>query len=101
MASGTSLALPSPTPTCPDSSPTTTSAEKLKRRPPFTTFATRLMKTTLSTSSPTSSYLMAMDAPLELQSRFARGIGKSAHTPVIDVAIAIEYHLLDPLLLAP
>jgi len=50
MASGTSLALPRPTPTCPASSPTTTSAEKLKRRPPLTTFATRLMWITRSLS---------------------------------------------------
>ena len=51
MASGTSLALPRPTPTWPLSSPTTTSAEKQKRRPPLTTLATRLMWTTRSLSS--------------------------------------------------
>src|SRR6478752_283748 len=49
MAAGTSLALPYPTPTVPSPSPTTTSAVKLKRRPPFTTLATRLMVTTRST----------------------------------------------------
>src|SRR5262245_38739232 len=48
---GTSLALPKPTPTCPRPSPTTTSAEKLKRRPPFTTVAQRLILTTCSVSS--------------------------------------------------
>src|SRR5512137_2754663 len=51
MASGTSLAFPRPTPTCPWPSPTTISAEKLKRRPPLTTLATRLMWTTRSVRS--------------------------------------------------
>src|SRR4249920_833601 len=49
MAAGTSLALPYPTPTIPLPSPTTTRAVKLKRRPPLTTLATRLMATTRST----------------------------------------------------
>jgi len=43
IASGTSFALPRPKPTRPALSPTTTSALKLNRRPPFTTLATRLM----------------------------------------------------------
>ena len=51
IASGTALALPRPKPTRPWPSPTTITALKLKRRPPFTTFATRLMKTTFSISS--------------------------------------------------
>ena len=50
MDSGTSPALPSPTPTWPAPSPTTTTALKLKRRPPLTTFATRLIWTTRSSS---------------------------------------------------
>ena len=50
IASGTSPALPSPAPTCPCPSPTTTTALKLKRRPPLTTFATRLIWTTRSSS---------------------------------------------------
>src|SRR5450759_236723 len=48
--SGTSPALPRPTPTWPAPSPTTTIALKLKRRPPLTTFATRLIWTTRSSS---------------------------------------------------
>src|SRR5882757_7486101 len=48
IAAGTSLAFPYPTPTVPSPSPTTTRAVKLKRRPPFTTLATRLMATTRS-----------------------------------------------------
>src|SRR5258708_34669212 len=51
IASALSPALPRPTPTRPFLSPTTTSALKLKRRPPFTTLAERLMNTTFSTSS--------------------------------------------------
>src|SRR5262245_57368587 len=51
IASGTSRALPWPKPTRPFSSPTTTSAAKPKRRPPFTTLATRLMWTSLSVNS--------------------------------------------------
>ena len=51
MASATSPALPRPTPTRPCLSPTTISALKLKRRPPLTTLAERLMKTTFSVNS--------------------------------------------------
>src|SRR5690554_4757590 len=51
IASGTSFALPWPTPTRPRSSPTTTIALKEKRRPPLTTFATRLTCTPRSISS--------------------------------------------------
>src|SRR3990170_2475311 len=51
MASGTSSAFPSPAPTWPRPSPTTTIAEKLNRRPPFTTLDTRLIWTTRSVSS--------------------------------------------------
>src|SRR6266513_1457648 len=45
------LAWQRPPPTCPRPSPTTTSAVNEKRRPPFTTFATRLMDTTRSFNS--------------------------------------------------
>ena len=48
IASGTSPAFPFPTPTCPFSSPTTTTAENLKFLPPFTTFATLAISTTFS-----------------------------------------------------
>lgn len=51
IASGTSAALPRPAPILPLPSPTTTTAAKEKRRPPFTTLATRLMKTTFSCKS--------------------------------------------------
>src|ERR1700760_2504458 len=51
IASGTSRALPWPKPARPFWSPITTSAAKPKRLPPLTTFATRLMWTSLSTTS--------------------------------------------------
>lgn len=47
-ASGTSFPLPYPYPTLPELSPTTTSAVKLNRRPPFTTHAQRRICTTFS-----------------------------------------------------
>src|SRR3954451_8577704 len=56
IASGTSRALPWPKPARPLPSPTTTSAAKPKRLPPFTVLDTRLMWTSFSiTSSPPSS----------------------------------------------
>src|SRR2546428_713405 len=108
IASGTSLALPSPKPTCPFWSPTTTSAWKLKRRPPFTTFAMRLMWTTFSFSStPWASVMMrrgppeersAIDPFSELESALARPLGDGAHAAVVEEAVAVEHDLVDPLL---
>src|SRR5262249_15074246 len=56
-ALGTARALPNPKPTLPSRLPTTTSAEKEKRRPPFITLAQRFTLTTISwkTASPSSS----------------------------------------------
>jgi len=51
MASATSLALPSDTPTRPRVLPTTTNALKESFLPPFVTFETRLILTTFSTAS--------------------------------------------------
>ena len=51
IASGISVALPRPAPTCPFLSPTTTNAVNLILRPPLTTLVTRLIVTTLSSSS--------------------------------------------------
>jgi hypothetical protein len=53
-ASDTSFALPVATPTLPLPSPTATRALNEKRRPPFTTLATRLIAITFSTWSPRS-----------------------------------------------
>src|SRR5205809_799 len=107
IASGTSLALPSPKPTCPLPSPTTTSALKLKRRPPFTTFATRLMWTTFSFSStPWASVMMRRGPPeersaigpfSELESALARPLGDGTHAAVVEEAVAVEHDLVDPL----
>src|SRR5678815_2256642 len=83
MASGTSLALPRPTPTWPLPSPTTTSAEKLNRRPPFTTLATRLMLTTRSLRSRSLGLIgVATPAPfLELEAGLAGGLRLLRHQP--------------------
>src|SRR5882672_4628931 len=95
IASGTSLALPSPTPTCPDSSPTTTKAEKLKRRPPLTTLATRLMWITRSFSLSSSICSNAMVSSLELEPALAGRVGEGADAPVVEVAVPIEHDALD------
>src|SRR5262249_43536452 len=111
IASGTSLALPSPKPTRPFWSPTTTSALKLKRRPPFTTLATRLMCTTFSFSStPRSSTIRRWPGPpicaiacasSELEAAFARALGDGAHAAVVQESVAVEDDARDALLLAP
>src|SRR3954469_16407052 len=121
IASGTSRALPWPKPTRPFWSPTITSAAKPKRRPPFTTLATRLMCTSLSTNSlgsrwaprsrPPPSRLgsrairifslfgqFARPHPLEIQAALARGVGERLDAPVVAVAAAIEHDVLDALL---
>src|SRR6266849_9246704 len=96
MAEGTSFAFPIPYPTtlaC--GSPTTTRAEKLIFLPPLTTFVTRLIDTTCSFrfnelgSIRFSSALNGMR--LKLQSRFARRVGQSLDTSVIQVTAPVEY----------
>src|SRR5712691_2145845 len=148
IASGTSRALPWPKPTRPFSSPTITSAAKPKRRPPFTTFATRLMWTSLSTNSLSSRsrsrsrprgsramvfrrtedrrrttdqlvarnpssfilYPSSVLCPLssvlcrpfsEFQPALARGIRESLDAAVIEIAAAVEHHVLDALCRRP
>src|SRR6185295_5733928 len=66
IASGTSCALPRPTPTWPRPSPTTTSAVNENRRPPLTTLATRLMETTRSFNSSTLGSIFASATQLLL-----------------------------------
>src|SRR6266540_252537 len=73
MASGTSRALPYPTPTRSTSSPITTSAVNEKRRPPLTTFATRLISTTRSLSSRVSSYRAVLKTSSLLRAPPRRG----------------------------
>src|SRR4051812_22151555 len=106
MASGTSRALPWPKPTRPFWSPTTTRAAKPKRRPPFTTLATRLICTSLSTNSPSSrsrsrsrsrAICCSFDKTSELEPALARRIGERLDPAVEQIAPAVEHDVLDPL----
>src|SRR5919108_6110628 len=108
IASGTSRALPAPWPTRPLPSPTTTSAAKPNRRPPFTTLATRLMLTSFSISSTSSrerslsrsrsrrSVLgpRAIFDPLELQTALASGVGQGLDPAMEEIGAAVEDDLL-------
>src|SRR5499427_6179571 len=102
IASGTSRALPSPTPTCPRPSPTTTRAVKEKRRPPFTTLATRLMATTRSVRSSALASIFAsatQSLPLcQLKSQPAGSgrLGQGLDPPVVLITAAVEHDLADP-----
>src|SRR5262249_25475693 len=91
IASGTSLALPSPNPTWPLLSPTTTRALKLKRRPPFTTLATRLMWTTFSLSSVPSASVMMRRGPPPLRS----AIYPHAKAPMSELETALTRAVRD------
>src|SRR5690348_17474697 len=101
MAEGTSFALPTPYPTTfADGSPMTTSAEKLRFLPPFTTLVTRLIETTCSLRlSVPGSMRFTIAIWLELQSRCARCVGERLDAAVILIAAAIEDDLLDALFL--
>src|SRR5262245_3684866 len=109
IASGTSRALPAPWPTRPFASPTTTRAAKPKRRPPFTTLATRLMLTSFSTSSLSSRLRSrspprrspplsprAIQALLEGQAALAGGVGQGLHPAMKQIGSPVEDDLLDP-----
>src|ERR1700758_1245981 len=126
IASGTSRALPCPNPTRPFWSPITPTAAKPKRLPPLTTFATRLMCTSLSTNSlsrssrsllrsrpPRSRSAMVFSnlskrlqplsinpksVALEAEPAFARRIRQHLDAAVIEIAAAIEHHFLDTVL---
>src|SRR5687767_14668297 len=98
IASGTSPALPMPAPTVPLPSPTTTTALKLKRRPPWTTFATRLIWTTFSSRLSLDASIRAMGvSPLSLQveAALAGALGERSDPPVVLVAAPIEDHVAD------
>src|SRR3989304_5541149 len=111
IASGTSLAFPIAAPTCPLPSPTTTTAVKWKRRPPFITLATRLMKTTFSESSisetPTFSRLpmyfpgFDMITSLEGEASLAGCLRQRLDSTVVPETAAVEHDGLDPLLGRP
>src|SRR4029079_8364878 len=103
IESGTSPALPMPTPTRPLPSPTTTMLPKLNRRPPLTTLATRLICTTRSSNSgpspsfcrrrePRSSRSISFVPPddLELEAALAGALSDGLDPTVIQEATAIE-----------
>src|SRR3954469_1930666 len=100
IASVTSRALPIPAPTRPFMSPTTISALNENLRPPLTTLATRLTRTTRSASSERSpdeygrcGYLEPM-LLLKFQAGFARGVGQGLDPSVVEEAAAVEDHVL-------
>src|SRR5437016_7330246 len=98
IADGTSLALPMPKPTTlAEGSPITTSAEKLRFLPPFTTLVTRLIATTCSLrfKAAGSMRFTEVTMKLKLQSCFARGIGQRLDASMILKAAAVEDHTLD------
>src|SRR5262249_13825130 len=125
IASGTSRALPRPTPTWPRPSPTTTSAVKENRRPPLTTLATRLMATTRSVRSSALASIFASATHvslfgtrlvtlmptavrqclgsqvnyLERQAAGAGRLGQSLDTTMVLIAPAVEHDLADAALL--
>src|SRR6187431_3107685 len=93
IASGTSFDLPRPAPTTPLRSPTTTTALKLKRRPPLTTLATRLIWTTFSSRlSLLGSILVMLVSALQVEAALAGALGERANPPVVLVATAVEDH---------
>src|SRR5579883_857530 len=88
----------------------------LKRRPPLTTFETRLTFTTVSSRFSFEASILGIFSPssalcrergccasrqgrLKLQACFTGAFGERGHTPMIGIAAAIKDHLLDPLLL--
>src|SRR5438874_8680636 len=91
-----------------------TSAAKPKRRPPFTTLATRLMLTSFSVNSLSSrsrpcrspsrprrspcvrACVRAMPIPSEIETALAGGIGQGFDPAVKQISAAIENDLLDP-----
>ena len=83
------------------------SALKLKRRPPFTTFAQRLMNTTFSVVSPLAGGVRSVVreslrlpwlpayAILKFQSTFARRVSQRFHFAVVKKSTPIENRLVD------
>src|SRR3954467_8445139 len=95
IASGTSPALPSPAPTWPWPSPTTIIALKLKRRPPLTTFATRLIWTTRSSSVSLLASMRGMPGSPEVQAGFTSRVRQGLDPTVVAEARAVEHDLAD------
>src|SRR5277367_5876766 len=101
MATGTSRALPKPKPTRPAPSPTTVSAVKPNCLPPLTTLATRFTATSFSSRSSrdigfsTLAIVLSEPLRLELEARFAGGLGQRLDAPVIHEPGTIERDLGD------
>src|SRR3954467_10853950 len=106
IASGASRASPEAIPTQESSSPTATSAVNEKRRPPLTTFATRLISMTrscrsrpfgltLSTAIEPTKLAGLSRRPSELQTPLASALGDRRDAPVEAIAAAIEDARLD------
>src|SRR4029078_12051943 len=96
IALGTSFDLPRAAPTTPLRSPTTTTALKLKPRPPLTTLATRLIWTTFSSRlSLVGSILTMLVSALQVEAALGAPLGERANPPVVLVTAAVEDHGLD------
>src|SRR6516165_4007397 len=97
-----------------------TRAAKPKRRPPFTTLATRLMLTSFSANSLSSrsracrspsprprrspcvrAIVRAMPTPSEIEAALTGGVGQSFHPAVEQIGATIEHDSLDPSRLGP
>src|SRR5690606_5191827 len=97
----TSAPLLIPIPTLPLWSPSTTRARKRKRRPPFTTRATRSICTTRSSNCFSSAGWrlscrpLRCSAILELQSSGAGCVSKRLYTAVVLLTAAVEHHFGD------
>src|SRR5579862_4102846 len=86
-----------------------TSAAKPKRRPPFTTLATRLMLTSFSVNSLSSRsrggpspsrrrrspWVRAISSLSEFEAALAGGVGQGLDPAVIEIGAAVEDHPLD------
>jgi len=96
-----------PSPTFPRLSPTTTVTRKANRRPPLMTLATREIFTTplveflaffhnlAVTHWTATSLLFRHRLLLEIQSRFAAGIGQRLDAAVISIPTPVEHYLLN------
>src|SRR5260221_4446860 len=87
-----------------------TSAAKPKRRPPFTTLATRLMLTSFSANSLSSRsrccpspsrlrrspWVRAVRTSSEFEAALAGGVGQGLDPAMIEIGAAVEYDALDP-----
>src|SRR5688500_3367053 len=80
-----------------------TSAAKPKRRPPFTTLATRLIWTSLSTNSLSRSSRCPCSRAIfrsnqsEIEAALAGSVSQRLHAPVVEIAAAVKHDVLQPL----